>query len=103
MADHEQVRVRVRRDYPRGGRTYRPGAVIEIPDYAVAPALAANPPFVELVGVQPVEVDSDFDATEGALDLARAHDFDLAPFGGQGSGPGGRIWASDVKRWLGIG
>lgn len=103
MSDHDKVRVEVlHRPYPRGGRTYRPGDELEVPAYALGPLLAANPPRVRVLPGQAVpELDADFDATEGALDLARAVGLDLTPFAGQGSGPGGRIQKPDVKEWIG--
>lgn len=103
MGDHEMVRVRVLRDYPRGGHTWLPGDVISVPAYALPNILKARPPFGVVVGTEvpvgsaPVELD----ATEGAIALAEKLGLDLAQFAGQGSGPGRRIYRDDVKRWGG--
>lgn len=99
MAETEMVRVEVLRPYPRGGKTHKPGATISIPEHALADATRRNPPHVRVVGAPEVEIDADFDATEGALDLARATGIDLAAFAGQGSGENGRIEKPDVKKW----
>ncbi|HSV91728.1 MAG TPA: E3 binding domain-containing protein [Desulfobacterales bacterium] len=93
------VRCRVLRAYPRGGIIHEVGAPISIPEYAVAEATAGTLPFVEVLEREQIVLDSDFDATEGALDLARALNLDLSPYKGQGSGKGGRVWEQDVERW----
>lgn len=97
------VQVEVLRRYPRDGLFYDPGDRISIPDYAVAGATEGSGPFVRVLDPAEIVLDADFDATEGALDLARAleaeYGFDLAAYAGQGSGEGGRIHEPDVERW----
>lgn len=93
------VRCVVLRPYPRGGLIHEVGAPISLPEHAVAEATAGTRPFVEILERDQIVLDSDFDATEGALDLARALNFDLTPYKGQGSGKGGRVWEPDVEKW----
>lgn len=93
------VRCEVIRPYPRGGIIHEVGKQISLPDYAVSDATAGTRPFVRVLEAEEVQLDADFDATEGALDLARALNFDLTPYKGQGSGGEGRIHKPDVERW----
>ncbi len=96
----DMVQVEVLRRYPRDGLIYEPGSVIVIPDYAVPDATRGRTPHVLVIGPAPIEIDADFDATENAIDLARAiPGMDLAKYAGKGSGEKGRIHKPDVERW----
>lgn len=100
--DHRMILVEVTRPYPRGKQTHQVGARIRIPEYAIKDATSASPPFVRVLDPGEVELDADFDATEGALDLARAlkaKGFDLTAYAGKGSGENGRITKPDVTKW----
>lgn len=95
----EDVQVEVLRRYPRGGTVHEPGAEIFIPPHAVVDATKRDPPHVRVMGPREVPENPIFDATEGAMDMARGVGIDLAPFAGQGSGTDGRIHKTDVERW----
>jgi len=97
MEDLQMVRMVVTRRYPRGGKAYSPGETVTVPNYAAVAMEDANPPYGRRVDPnEGIEIDG----TEPALELAEAHDFDLRPYAGHGSGPGGRIYKEDVEQWL---
>lgn len=95
----KMVAVEVTRPYPRGGTIHPVGSRIAVPEHAVSDAVAARPPFVRVLQADEVRLDADFDATEGALDLARSIGLDLSAYAGRGSGEDGRIQKPDVTEW----
>ncbi|MEW5926217.1 MAG: hypothetical protein AB1941_01900 [Gemmatimonadota bacterium] len=95
----------VTRPYPRGDRRIPAGRTIAVATAVAVAMLDARPPFgreatPEEVTAAGLEPEVEIDATEGALELARSHAYDLAPHVGKGSGADGRITKGDVVGWI---
>lgn len=104
MADHETAWIEVsERGYHRGGRSYGPGSVLEVPVYAVAGIIRPVPPHGRLIDevayTEPGEPDVPT-FTDAARRTLREAGFHETAYDGEASGADGQVLVDDVEAWL---